>query len=98
MELGNFLASLAVIFSPILHNDPTGHLDHSRPTRHGDVPFTVLVEGNVGSGKSTLLKVFEGRSDVKVVPEPVDRWQSVNGTDLLMKVGFRDLLAYAMKS
>ncbi len=89
MELGSFLAKLAVLLSPLLHQqqqqDPGGYDDCSAhaPRR----PFTVLVEGNVGSGKSTLLGAFKGRRpDVMVVPEPVAEWQDVNGTDLLGKV------------
>ena len=47
-------------------------------------PFTVTVEGNIGSGKSTFLKLFRRWSDlVKILPEPVDAWQNLNGHNLL---------------
>jgi len=47
-------------------------------------PFTILVEGTVGCGKSTLVNLL-GRTlqGLLAVPEPVDQWTNVNGTDLL---------------
>ncbi len=47
-------------------------------------PFTVNVEGIVGTGKSTFLKFFEPYvNHVDLLPEPVDKWTNLNGTDLL---------------
>jgi deoxyadenosine/deoxycytidine kinase len=43
--------------------------------------FTVWVEGNIGAGKSTLLDYFA--SQAEVVREPVEKWQNVNGHNLL---------------
>ena len=88
MYLGNFLAQLAILFSPLMHHPSNGGgSNHNCPAATSiDRPYTILVEGNVGSGKSTLLEALGGRPDVLVVPEPVEEWQNVNGTDLLDKV------------
>lgn len=44
-----------------------------------EVPYTILVEGNVGCGKSTFLTLFDKIQDVQVVQEPVNEWQNVSG-------------------
>jgi len=50
-------------------------------------PLTVHVEGIVGTGKSTMLKAFDNHhgtaAAVDVLPEPVDQWTNLNGTDVL---------------
>merc|ERR1719423_368507 len=46
-------------------------------------PLTVHVEGIVGTGKSTMLKAFENETSVDVLPEPVEQWTNLNGTDVL---------------
>lgn len=46
-------------------------------------PFTVLVEGNIGVGKSTLLNYFRRYDDVEIVVEPLEKWQNLNGSNLL---------------
>ncbi len=47
-------------------------------------PYTIVVEGNIGSGKTTFLEKFLDRpSVVEVLPEPVDKWRSVHGHNLL---------------
>ncbi len=97
MNFGSFLAKLALIFSPLFGGGGDLYRHASCPSNTtAGVPFTVLVEGNVGSGKSTLLSAFSNSSlsddgSVILVPEPVDKWQDVNGTDLLGKVGARKL-------
>ncbi|KAK7496740.1 hypothetical protein BaRGS_00011949 [Batillaria attramentaria] len=40
---------------------------------------TVAVEGNIGCGKTTFLEYFKKHTNVEVLPEPVDKWKSVNG-------------------
>lgn len=46
-------------------------------------PFTISVEGNIGVGKSTFLKYFEQFINVEIVPEPLEAWQNLNGSNLL---------------
>lgn len=45
--------------------------------------FTILVEGNIGVGKSTFLKYFERFDSVEVIPEPIEKWRNLNGSNLL---------------
>lgn len=45
--------------------------------------LNVYVEGNIASGKSTLLQNFELiNNNIEIFPEPLDRWQNVNGENL----------------
>lgn len=46
-------------------------------------PFTILVEGNIGVGKSTFLEHFKQYDSVEIIPEPVERLQNFNGSNLL---------------
>jgi len=46
-------------------------------------PFTIHVEGIVGTGKSTMLQAFENYPGMDILPEPVDEWTNLNGTDVL---------------
>ena len=45
--------------------------------------FHVFVLGNIGSGKSTILKRLKKCSDMVVGDEPMEKWENVNGTNLL---------------
>ncbi len=51
----------------------------------GGIGSSVSVEGNIGVGKSTFLeriRSFEGLKDkVSILPEPVDKWQNVGGSN-----------------
>lgn len=44
---------------------------------------TILIEGNVGAGKSSLLNSLKQLPNIEVFPEPVNRWQNLNGHNLL---------------
>jgi len=46
-------------------------------------PYTILVEGTVGCGKSTLVNLLAPLHGLMAVPEPVDQWTNLNGTDML---------------
>ncbi len=45
--------------------------------------FRVAVEGNIGAGKTTLLSRLAEVPNVSVIFEPVSKWQSVAGFNLL---------------
>lgn len=45
-------------------------------------PLRVHIEGNIGSGKSTLLDFLKQKSIIEVHPEPLKKWQDVNGTNV----------------
>lgn len=47
-------------------------------------PLRVSVEGNIASGKSTFLAYCAQCIDIEVIPEPVDEWQNLSGTNLLV--------------
>jgi len=60
---------------------------------------TLSVEGNISAGKSTFLKILESQGvnqHMQVVPEPVDKWQSVGDgkVNLLMEF-YREPTRYA---
>lgn len=38
----------------------------------------IAIEGNISAGKSTLLSILSKELDFLVVPEPVDKWQSID--------------------
>eukprot|EP00095_Tigriopus_kingsejongensis_P003612 maker-scaffold49_size462716-snap-gene-1.18 protein:Tk03612 transcript:maker-scaffold49_size462716-snap-gene-1.18-mRNA-1 annotation:"thymidine kinase mitochondrial precursor" len=59
---------------------------HIKDFRRRRKPFTINVEGIIGTGKSTFLKSFEAYPLVNVLPEPVDKWTNLNGTDLLQLI------------
>lgn len=44
---------------------------------------TIFIEGNIGAGKSTLIDFLKKQSFIKTHPEPVAKWQNVNGFNLL---------------
>ncbi|XP_055308624.1 uncharacterized protein LOC129572639, partial [Sitodiplosis mosellana] len=43
----------------------------------------IIIEGNIGSGKSTLLEHLQGLPQCEVFFEPITKWCSVNGYNLL---------------
>ena len=49
------------------------------------LPSTLIVEGNVGAGKSTFLKMLDRYLNAQLVLEPHERWQDINGDNLLEK-------------
>jgi len=47
-------------------------------------PYTIIIEGTVGAGKYTLVAILaEHMHRIAAIPEPVDQWQHVNGTNML---------------
>jgi len=48
--------------------------------------FVVAIEGNIGSGKSTMINYFKQFDDIQVHAEPLEKWQDVNGENLLAKL------------
>lgn len=46
---------------------------------------SLVIEGNVGAGKSTFLKLLSSHLDIHPVFEPHQRWQDVEGENLLDK-------------
>ena len=47
--------------------------------------ISLIVEGNIGAGKSTFLKILQSHLDVHPVFEPHQRWQNIEGENLLDK-------------
>lgn len=47
-------------------------------------PLTIAVEGNIGSGKSTFIEYCNRQPGIVAFSEPVEQWQNVNGTNLLV--------------
>ncbi len=45
----------------------------------------LILEGNVGAGKSTFLKMIDSYLDIQPIYEPHEKWQLVNGENLLEK-------------
>ena len=66
-------------------------LDENR----GNKPLTIHVEGNIGTGKSTFLNYMKQFPYMDVIPEPVDQWTNLNGTDVL-KLAFADPKRWAL--
>ncbi|XP_031563172.1 thymidine kinase 2, mitochondrial-like isoform X2 [Actinia tenebrosa] len=50
---------------------------------NGTKKVTIAVEGNIGSGKTTLLKFFKQNPLIEVLEEPVQKWQNVDGGNIL---------------
>ncbi|CAB4060428.1 unnamed protein product [Lepeophtheirus salmonis] len=46
-------------------------------------PYIINVEGIVGTGKSTFLNYMKEYPYFDVLPEPMNKWTNLNGTDLL---------------
>lgn len=55
----------------------------------------VIVEGNIGAGKSTLLKIIQSKLNISVLFEPVEKWQSVDGTENLLEKFYNDATRWA---
>jgi deoxyadenosine/deoxycytidine kinase len=47
--------------------------------------ISLIVEGNIGAGKSTFLKILQSYLDIHPVFEPHQRWQDIEGENLLDK-------------
>lgn len=45
----------------------------------------MCVEGNIGSGKTTFLNHFKKYDNITILEEPVNLWQNVAGTNLLVR-------------
>lgn len=45
--------------------------------------LTIAVEGNIGAGKSTFLSYCAAKTDILVLPEPVEKWRNLNGANVL---------------
>lgn len=52
---------------------------------HTNGKMSLVVEGNIGAGKSTFLKLLNGYLDIQPVFEPHQKWQNVEGENLLDK-------------
>lgn len=48
-----------------------------RPTN-----INVFIEGNIGAGKSTMIKYLSKFQNFETVPEPVSKWQNLNGHNI----------------
>ena len=52
-----------------------------------NIQCTICVDSNIGGGKSTLLELLSKRKELKpyieLLLEPVERWQNINGQNLL---------------
>lgn len=52
-----------------------------------NIQCTICVDSNIGGGKSTLLELLSKRKELKpfieLLLEPVERWQDINGQNLL---------------
>nr|ACO10333.1 Thymidine kinase 2, mitochondrial precursor [Caligus rogercresseyi] len=46
-------------------------------------PFIINVEGIVGTGKTTFLDYMKEYPYMDILPEPINKWTNLNGTDLL---------------
>jgi len=66
---------------------PTASRKMSSMPTNSNKPYTVIVEGNIGSGKTTFLQPFmKHKNLVEVCPEPVEKWQNLQGHNLLQKL------------
>lgn len=54
-----------------------------------------VIEGNIGSGKSTFLSLLRTQLQVPVLPEPVDRWQHIEGKYNLLEQFYQDMPRWA---
>lgn len=53
-----------------------------QPSNHSGCT-TIFIEGNIGAGKSTLVNALREFSFIKIHEEPVNKWQNLNGFNLL---------------
>ena len=56
--------------------------------------ISLMVEGNIGAGKSTFLKMLQSYLDICPVFEPNQRWQNIDGENLLDKF-YKDTTRWA---
>jgi len=71
------------------------------PAEEENMPYTIVVEGNVGAGKSKFLNNFENLPDVEVIYEQVEEWKNhrgVNLLDLLYKNKENNFISFQMKA
>lgn len=54
-----------------------------------------IIEGNIGAGKTTFLRIMQKYLNVQVVFEPLDKWQSVGGTENLLQKFYEDTSRWA---
>lgn len=52
---------------------------------HTNSKISLVVEGNIGAGKSTFLRLLNTYLDIQPVFEPHQKWQNVDGENLLDK-------------
>ncbi len=50
----------------------------------------LAIEGNIAAGKTTLSCLIERELNACIIPEPVERWQHVGGTDNLLDLYYKD--------
>lgn len=55
----------------------------------------LALEGNVGAGKSTLQDMLCKEIQATPVPEPVNKWQSVNGNENILNLFYKDTKRWA---
>lgn len=69
-------------------------IDQHNMYKSAKKPFTIIVEGNVGSGKTTFLKNFTNNENMQLVFEPFNKWENVNGYNLL-KMMYEDFNSWS---
>lgn len=50
----------------------------------------LFLEGNIGAGKSSFLQILGDNLDCQVIFEPHDRWQSINNSDNLLDLFYKN--------
>ena len=58
-------------------------------------PRTLFIEGNIGVGKSTFLGIVARALAVQPVYEPHTKWQSIDGTENLLDLFYKDTPRWA---
>lgn len=56
---------------------------HVQPANRMIQTRNIFIEGNIGAGKSTLINYLAKYDSIKIHQEPVDKWQNLNGFNLL---------------
>lgn len=57
--------------------------------------FNIVVEGNIGCGKSELLDFLSDQKLIEVFPEPLEKWQDMNGLNFF-DLYYKDPMEYAL--